>query len=99
MSSPSESRVSVDPALFVASLWLRVGFIGASAAAAGLFDVMEAESSSLTALALIFSGTVLAVFGWHRGLRVLEPAERMNELRGNADIVVSPDMIERRGQS
>jgi hypothetical protein len=99
LSSPSESPASVDSGLFVASLWLRIGFIGASSVVGGLLDLKDAESISLSALAFVFFGAALAVFAWRRGLSVLEPVERLNELRSSADIAVSPHMIERRRQS
>jgi hypothetical protein len=98
VSSQSESRAGADPALFVASLWLRVGFIGASAAATGLLGLIDAESSSLSALALIVSGAILALLGWRRGLSVLEPAEGADDVRPARDIALSPEMIERREQ-
>jgi hypothetical protein len=99
MSSQMESRISVAPGLFIAGLWLLVGFIGASVVAAVLPDLMDAEPSSLTAFALLVSGAALAVLAWRRGLGMLEPLERANELRSNADIAVSREMAEPRGQS
>ena len=98
MSAQPGSGTGADRALFASSLWLRVGFIGASAVATGLLGVMDAESSSPTALALIFFGAVLAVAGWRRGRSVLELLERSDAVHSCRDIVLSPEMIERQGQ-
>ena len=99
MSSHPESLGNVDRALFVSSLWLRVGFIGASAIATGLLGLMDVESSSLSAFVLVLSGSVLAIVGWHRGRKMLDVIERADEVRPTRDIVLSPEMIERRGQT
>jgi hypothetical protein len=71
---------------------LRLGFIGASAVATGLLGLMDAESISLSAFVLFFSGAVLVIAGWRHGRSVLEVVERADE------VVLSPEMIERRGQ-
>ena len=98
MSSRRESRVRADRALFASSLWLRVGFIGASAAATGLVGLTYSYSNSLSALALVISGVVLAVAGWHRGRRVLERVERADPVRPSRNVVLSPERMERWGQ-
>ena len=56
------------------SLWLHVGFTGASAVAVGVLQLFE--RNWLSALALVFFGGVLAVVGWRRGRIVLGPAEQ-----------------------
>lgn len=98
MSAKPGSGAGADRALFASSLWLRVGFIGASAVATGLLGLLDAESNSPTALALVFSGAVLAVAGWRRGRSVLELTEHTDAVRPRRDIVLSPEMIERREQ-
>ncbi len=55
------------------SLWLHVGFVGASAMAVGVLQLFE--GSWLSALALAFFGGLLAVVGWRRGRIVLESPE------------------------
>jgi hypothetical protein len=59
---------------------------------------MYAGSNSLSALALVFSGAVLAVAGWRRGRSVLERVERADPVRPKRNIVLSPERMERRGQ-
>ena len=95
MSSRPEYLASADRALFVSSLWLRVGFIGASAVATGLLGLMNAGNSP-SALALVFFGAVLAVVGWRHGRSVLELVERSDAVHPSRDIVLSPEMFVRR---
>ena len=64
------------PSLVACSLWLHIGFIGASALAAGLLQLFDGEAKWSFALALAFSGAVLAAASWRRGLIVLERADR-----------------------
>jgi hypothetical protein len=61
-----------DRALLACSLWLHVGFIGAVAVAAGLIQLFAGEASAFSALALAFSGGVLAAACWHRARTALE---------------------------
>jgi len=86
-----ELRRSNDPldrAVVVCSVWLHAGYIGAVAAAAGLFQLFDPETSWLAALALAVSGGVLAAASWHRGRTVLEDGERAQALAEGAPSAV-----------
>ena len=63
-------------ALVACSLWLHIGFIGAAALAVGVLQLFAGEARWPFALALAFSGGVLAAASWRRGLTVLERADR-----------------------
>jgi hypothetical protein len=67
---------NTERALIVCSLWLHIGFIGAAAMAVGLLQLFDGEPERLSALALVFSGGVLAAASWRRARAVLEHAER-----------------------
>jgi len=71
-SSYAEWRKEAGPGAFAFGMWLRVGFIGASAVAVGLIHLFSTEAQSLPALALTSGGLVLALFGWHRARRALD---------------------------
>jgi hypothetical protein len=93
--STPEPRTDIDRAVVACSLWLHTGFIGAVAVAAGLIEMFDA-ASTLSALALIVSGGVLAAASWRRGRAVLEDAERAKTAaRGASSAVVHP--LPRRG--
>ena len=66
----------IDRAVVVCSVWLHTGYIGAVAVAAGLIELFDPGVSTLAALALAFSGGMLAAVSWRRGRAVLEDAER-----------------------
>jgi len=66
---------NIERALVACSLWLHIGFIGASALAAGLLQLFDGEARWPFALALAFSGGVLPAASWRRGLIVLERAD------------------------
>ena len=53
-------------ALLVCGLWMRAGFIGASATAVGVIQLFDKDWSVLTALSTLSAGIALAVFGWRR---------------------------------
>jgi len=74
--SLAELQRDADRPLVACSLWLHIGFIGAAALAVGLLQLFDAETTWLSALALAFSGAVLAAAGWRRARTVLEDAER-----------------------
>jgi hypothetical protein len=62
-------------ALTTSSLWLRVGFIGASAVAAGLVLALRSEANPLSALALVLGGGLLAAASWRHARNILERAD------------------------
>jgi hypothetical protein len=53
-------------ALLACGLWMRLGFVGASAVAVGVIQLFGNEVSPLTALALVVGGAAVAVVGWRR---------------------------------
>ncbi|MET0919095.1 MAG: hypothetical protein ABWY07_11815 [Burkholderiales bacterium] len=57
---------STRRSLLACGLWLRLGFVGASAAAVGIIQLFGDEASPLSALALAAAGAALAVVGWRR---------------------------------
>ncbi len=65
-------------ALFACGLWLRVGFVGASAAVVGVIQLFGTEASPLSALALAVGGAALAVLSWRRAHVVLDRADGLN---------------------
>jgi hypothetical protein len=77
-------QTKTERALVACSLWLHIGFIGAAAMAVGLLQLFDGEATRLSALALAFSGGVLAAASWSRGRTVLEHAERASAVAINA---------------
>jgi hypothetical protein len=75
---------NTERALIAYSLWLHIGFIGAAALAVGLHQLFDGEPEWLSALALAFSGGVLAAASWRRALTVLEHAERTSAVAADA---------------
>jgi len=71
-SSYAAWRKEAGPGAFEFGMWLRVGFIGASAVAVGLIQLFGGEVKSLPALALTASGLALAFFSWHRARKSLD---------------------------
>jgi len=69
-----------ERALVACSLWLHIGFIGATALAVGLLELLGGETKWLSALALALSGGVLAAASWRRARTVLEHAERSSNV-------------------
>lgn len=61
-----------ERALLTSSVWLRVGFIGATAVAAGVLQLLEGDLAWLSPLALAFCGGVLAAVSWSRARAVLD---------------------------
>jgi hypothetical protein len=85
--STPELRTNIDPidrAVVVCSVWLHTGYVGAVASAAGLFQLFDPGTSWLAALALAFSGGVLAAASWRQGQAVLEHAERASAVATDA---------------
>lgn len=70
-----ELRGEGGRALLACGLWLRVGFIGASAAIVGLIQLFGGETTPLSALALALGGGALAVLGWRRAHLALQRAD------------------------
>jgi hypothetical protein len=58
-------------ALTVCGLWMRVGFVGASATAVGVIQLFDRDWSLLTALSTLTAGIALAAFGWRRAFAAL----------------------------
>lgn len=70
--SRPELRPDKARARLVSSLWLLIGFVGASALAAALVRWFAADEHWLSVLDLAVSGGVLALAGWQRARAVLE---------------------------
>lgn len=70
-----ESQNNTHRALVVCSLWLHSGFIGLVALAVGLLQLVDGEPKLPWALALAFSGGLLAAASWHRARTILAPSE------------------------
>jgi len=62
-------------ALHSCGFWLRVGFIGASAATVGLFQLFGGETTPLSPLALALGGAALTVLGWRRAYAAIQRAD------------------------
>jgi hypothetical protein len=67
-------------ALLVCGLWMRAGFIGASATAVGVIQLFDADWSILTALSTAATGIALAAFGWARAHAALSSQAKLPEL-------------------
>ena len=63
-------------ALFACGLWLRIGFVGASGAAAGVVALFGGDGTPLSALALAVGGAALAMLGWRRAYAAVDATER-----------------------
>lgn len=57
--------------LFAYGLWIRIGFVGASVALAGLLMLFDAESTAATALLVLLGGAALAAMAWRKIRTVL----------------------------
>jgi len=76
-------------ALWACGMWLRVGFVGASAAVAGVVALFGGDGTPLSALALAVGGAALTVFGWRRAYAAVDAAERRETgARGTASVGV-----------
>jgi len=73
----TDRRSSVDRALMACSLWLHIGFIGATGAAAGMILLLNGEARPPVALSVTLAGAVLAAACWRRSLAVLRRSERV----------------------
>lgn len=65
-------RNEAGPGVVAFGMWLRAGFVGASAVAVGLIHLFSGEAKPLSALALTAGGLALALFSWHRARRSLD---------------------------
>lgn len=75
LHSMAQLESSTQRALIASSLWLHVGFVGASVLAVGLLQLFDGEANWPSALALSLFGSLLAAAAWRRGLTVLQNAE------------------------
>jgi len=65
-------RNAAGPGVVAFGMWLRAGFVGASAVAVGLIQLSSGEVKPLSALALAAGGLVLAIFSWRRARMSLD---------------------------
>jgi hypothetical protein len=79
-----ESQNNTQRSLVVCSLWLHSGFIGLVALAVGLLQLVDGEPKWPWALALAFSGGLLAAASWHRARTILEQTERAPSVASDA---------------
>jgi hypothetical protein len=84
-----ESQSNVERVLVTCSLWMLIGFVGATAVAAGVLQLFDGEANWLSALALIVCGGILTATSWHRGRIVLDDAEQAPVIarRGSRGVV------------
>jgi hypothetical protein len=64
-------RNAAGPGVIAFGMWLRVGFIGASAVAVGLIQLFSGDAKPLSALGLATGGLLLALLGWWRARKSL----------------------------
>jgi len=67
-----ESQSNTQRALVGCSLWLNSGLVGLVALAVGLLQLIDGEPKLPWALALAFSGGLLAAASWRRARKILE---------------------------
>ena len=65
--------------LVASSLWLRLGFVGATGAVVALTELYKGEADLLAALAWIFGGAWLAALSWRRAKVLLDRLDRLEE--------------------
>jgi hypothetical protein len=75
-SSITASQDGNQRALAPCSLWLLIGFIGATVLAAGILRFFETPASWLSALTLVVCGGIVAARSWRLGRAALGHAER-----------------------
>jgi len=71
-SSYAAWRNEAGPGVVAFGMWLRAGFVGASAVAVGLIQLSSGEVKPLSALALATGGLALAIFSWRRARMSLD---------------------------
>jgi len=65
--------------LVASSLWLRLGFVGATGAVVALTELYKGEADLLAALAWIFGGAWLAALSWRRAKVLLDRLDRLEK--------------------
>ena len=65
--------------LVASSLWLRLGFVGATGAVVALIELYKGEADLLAALAWIFGGAWLTALSWRRAKVLLDRLDRLEE--------------------
>jgi hypothetical protein len=71
----TKPRHSATRQLIGYSVWVHIGHVGAVAVAAGLLQLLNGDTTTLSALALACSGGVLAAASWRCALNALERAD------------------------
>jgi hypothetical protein len=84
-----KSQNNTERALLACSLWLHVGFIGATTVAVGLLQLFDGTPKWL-ALALVFSGAGLGAASWCRARSVVEHADRASTVALHNASVIQP---------
>lgn len=77
-----ESRNDDKRSLLACSMWLRVGFVGASAAAVGLHQLFDLRPSWPSGLALLLCGAVVAAASWRHARLLLAQSEHREPVSG-----------------
>jgi hypothetical protein len=72
--------------LYASGLWLRIGFVGASALAVGVLQLFGGEVNPRSALMLGIGGGVLAVISWWRARAVLEIGDAASAAASRASL-------------
>lgn len=62
-------------AMLLCGLWMRAGFIGASAVVIGVIQLFDGGWSAVLALSTAGAGAALAVLSWHRAHAALGDAD------------------------
>jgi hypothetical protein len=62
----ASSRIPIPASVWVGSLWLRAGLVGALGVALGVAGLLRDEASAVAALATVAVGAVLAFAGFRR---------------------------------
>jgi len=65
--------------LVASSLWLRLGFVGATGAVVALIELYKGEADLLAAFAWIFGGAWLTALSWRRAKVLLDRLDRLEE--------------------
>lgn len=72
--------------IIASGLWLRVGFVGASAVVVAMVRAFDGEASLVATLAIVIAGVAVAVLAWRQGWRALDRADHeANEPPSAAD--------------